>query len=69
MPTVRLEHCRRGMIAAYNDDVWLECNQARNQTIDLFDDMDFARKVAIFARRIGLYHVEVEEIEIVPILL
>ena len=65
---MRFEQRGRRVIAADENNIGLECEQARDQCVHFFDDVHLARKIAILACRIGFLDMQIKEIEIAPIL-
>src|SRR3989304_2559299 len=64
MPAMGLEQGRRGMVSGDYDNVWIQFDQTSDGGINLLNNFDLPREIAVLASAVRSFHMEKEEVEI-----
>ena len=68
VPTVAGQHARRAVVAGADQHVGLEGHDPRDAAVNFLGPLHLGVEVAVFARAVGVFEVDEEEVVVVPIL-
>ncbi len=67
MPRVKLHDCRGRMVTPHDDHIRLQSHQPWQAGVDCLDNLDLSLEISLLATSIGLLHMDVKEIKLVPV--